>query len=127
MHRAITLVVLALCASATRVDAAFSRRKPITIDFSQVSGPSNLTNFPVLVRFVDRSLYVTTCWSTAYRYRWCVKLFDGRLGRGGVARFLRVAAIGNLLRLEFGSGVGFRFRTKELRNPAFGWRWRWRR
>lgn len=60
MYRALTrttaLVALALCATATRVDAAFSRRKPITIDFNQVSGPSNLTNFPVLVSLVDTDL-----------------------------------------------------------------------
>ena len=65
MHRALTktialvaiaLVALALCATATRVDAAFSRRKPITIDFNQVSGPSNLANFPVLVSLVDTDL-----------------------------------------------------------------------
>jgi len=40
-------------------DAAFARRKPITIDNTGVAGPLDLNNFPVLVSLVDTDLRTT--------------------------------------------------------------------
>jgi hypothetical protein len=47
---------LSLLVQPTIADGAYSRRKPITIDFNQVAGPTNLPNFPVLVSLVDTDL-----------------------------------------------------------------------
>ena len=53
---AVLCAVALIFASGASVEGAFTRRKPITIDPRQVTGPSDLSSFPVLVSLVDTDL-----------------------------------------------------------------------
>ena len=51
-------------------NVSWTNRKPITIHHTQVSGTSNLTNFPVLVSVTDPNLATVANGGNVGRVRW---------------------------------------------------------